>query len=337
MGDRQDSGPRGHVLLAGAAGFLGSHLADRLLHDGFAVVGVDNLVTGRLENLDHIRDHPRFRLVTADIIDPLTERGPFDWVFHFASPASPPRYLAHPLATLRANAEGTWRLLELARETGARFLLASTSEVYGDPTVHPQDEAYRGNVSAVGARSVYAEGKRYAEALTTSVSREHGVDVRIVRIFNTYGPRMDPADGRVVTNFVVQALRGEPLTIYGDGHETRSFQYVDDLVEGIRRMMDVDHRGPVNLGSPVEHSVRELAESVIALTGSASTIEIQPLRPDDPRRRCPDITLARRLLRWEPVVPLHDGLIRTIDHLRPRVVAAGDLDLSARVARSTTL
>jgi len=334
--DAHDRAQGGRVLLAGAAGFLGSHLTDRLLQDGFDVTGVDNLLTGRLENLAHLDGHAGFRLVLADVIKPLDLPGPFDWVLHFASPASPTRYMAHPIETLRANSEGTYHLLELAKRSGARFLLASTSEVYGDPDVHPQDERYRGNADAVDSRSVYHEGKRYAEALTTSVARQSEVDVRIVRIFNTYGPRMDPADGRVVTNFIVQALRGEPLTLYGDGSQTRSLQYVDDLVEGVRRMMTVDYGAPVNLGSAAEHSIRDLAELVIEVTGSGSTIRPGPLRPDDPRRRRPDVTLARRLLDWEPTVPLRLGLTRTVEYLRPRVLPATDPPSpSISVARST--
>ena len=317
---RHDAGTSGHVLLAGAAGFLGSHLADRLLADGFDVTGVDNLLTGRLENVAHLDGHPRFQLLIADVIEPLDLSGPFDWVLHFASPASPPRYMAHPIETMRANSEGTHHLLEVAKRTGARFLLASTSEVYGDPDVHPQDEGYRGNTNTVDSRSVYHEAKRYAEALTTSVAREAGLEVRIVRIFNTFGPRMDPDDGRVVTNFIVAALRGEPLTLYGDGRQTRCLQFADDLVEGVRRMMAVDYGAPVNLGGTTEITIRELAEMVLDVTGSASTIEHRPARPDDPRRRRPDITLARRLLNWEPTTPVRKGLTRTVEYLRPRVV-----------------
>jgi dTDP-glucose 4,6-dehydratase len=313
------------VLLTGAAGFLGSHLADRLLNDGFDVIGVDNLVTGRLTNIAHLEGNARFRLLIADAIEPLYLPARLDWVVHFASPASPPRYLAHPLETLRVNSAGTYHLLDLARKNGAHFLLASSSEVYGDPEVHPQDELYGGNANPVGPRSVYTEAKRFAEALTASYGREHGVVTRIARIFNTYGPRMSPDDGRVVSTFIVQAVRGDPLTLHGDGSQTRSFQYVDDLVEGVRRLMDADHAGPVNLGNPEECAIRRVAELVLEIVGSPSTLETRPLPADDPRRRRPDITLARRLLHWEPAVPLRDGLARTAASLRASLDQAAAL------------
>ncbi len=310
------------ILITGAAGFIGSHLTDRLLAEGHTVVGVDNFVTGRRQNVAHLADHARFCLVEHDAILPLAIDGPLDWVMHFACPASPPKYLAHPLETLRVSSEGTFHLLELARRTGAQFFLASTSEVYGDPAVHPQPEGYWGHVNPIGPRSVYDEAKRYAEALTLACHRTHGVPVRIIRIFNTYGPRMDPDDGRVVTNFIGQALRGQPLTVYGDGSQTRSFQYVDDLVEGIRRLMDVPFAGPVNLGNPEEYTMLELAQLIREMTGSTSPVVFAPLPDDDPRQRRPDISRANDLLGWRPRVTVEDGLARTIAYFR-RVLACG--------------
>lgn len=304
------------ILLTGAAGFIGSHLADRLLADGHEVIGVDNFVTGRRANITHLEGHPQFTLIEHDVIEPLDFPAPLDWVMHFASPASPPKYLAHAIETLRVNSEGTYHLLELARRKKAKFFLASTSEVYGDPQVHPQPETYWGNVNPVGPRAVYDEAKRYAEALTFSYHRAYGVPVRVARIFNTYGPRMDPHDGRVVSNFITQALRGEPLTVYGDGSQSRSFCYIDDLIEGIVRLMHVDYGGPVNLGNPEEYRVIDLARLIRELTGSSSAIVFKPLPQDDPKRRRPDISLARKLLNWSPVVPAREGLRRTIGHLR---------------------
>lgn len=304
------------VLLTGVAGFLGSHLAERLLGEGHEVVGVDNLSTGQSRNLERLGRYPRFTFLRADASRPLEVEGPLDWVLHFASPASPPRYLRLPIETLLVNAEGTRHLLDLSLRKGARFFLASTSEVYGDPLVHPQPESYWGNVNPVGPRSIYDEGKRYAEALTLAYHRAHGLSVRIVRIFNTYGPGMDPEDGRVVSSFIVQALKGEPLTVFGDGSQTRSFCYVDDLVEGIRRLMEVDYPYPVNLGNPEEYRVLDLALLVKELTGSASPIVFRPLPQDDPRQRRPDISLARRLLGWEPGIPLDEGLQRTVTYFR---------------------
>jgi dTDP-glucose 4,6-dehydratase len=304
------------VLLTGAAGFVGSHLTDRLLAEGAEVIGVDNFLTGRHDNIAHLRGNERFRLVEHDVITPLDVREPLDWVMHFASPASPPKYLARPTETLRVNAEGTYHLLELAKRRGAKFFLASTSEVYGDPLVHPQPEDYWGHVNSIGPRSVYDEAKRYAEALTASYGRSCGVPVRVIRIFNTYGPRMDPDDGRVVTNFISQALADRPLTVYGRGTQTRSLQYVDDLVEGIVRLMAVDYAQPVNLGNPEEFTVEEIARLVIELTGSRSTIVSEPLPVDDPQRRRPDISVARGLLGWEPGVPAREGLVNTIAHFR---------------------
>jgi nucleoside-diphosphate-sugar epimerase len=305
-----------NILLTGAAGFVGSHLTDSLLADGHEVIGVDNLATGRTANLAHLADEPRFSLLEADASRPLELDGPLDWILHLASPASPPRYLERPLETLLVNAEGTRHLLELARRTGAGFLLASTSEVYGDPLVHPQPEGYWGNVNSIGPRSVYDEGKRYAEAVTMAYQRHHGVATRICRIFNTYGPRMDPFDGRVVSNFVRQALAGEPLTVYGDGSQTRSFQYVDDLTDGIVRLLGADFSEPVNLGNPGEFTMVELAELVLELTGSRSELVFEPLPEDDPRQRRPDISRARKVLGWEPRIPLREGLARTIAAFR---------------------
>lgn len=306
------------ILLTGAAGFVGSHLAERLLREGHQVLGVDNFCTGQRQNLEYLTPFAGFSFLEADAARPLEVAGAFDWVMHFASPASPPRYLKMPLETMRVNAEGTRHLLELARARGAAFFLASTSEVYGDPLVHPQPETYWGNVNPIGPRSVYDEAKRYAETLTLAYHRTYGLPVRIIRIFNTYGPRMDPEDGRVVTNFIAQALRGEPLTVYGDGSQTRSFQYVDDLVEGIVRLMAVDYPEPVNLGNPEEYTMLELAQLVQELAGTSLPIVHEPLPQDDPKQRRPDITVAKRLLGWEPRVPLREGLLRTIAHFKER-------------------
>src|SRR5438105_9309595 len=311
------------VLVTGAAGFIGSHLTERLLAEGHRVVGVDNLLTGRWRNLDAFLDHPRFSFRVHDVVRPLRLRGPLDWVLHFASPASPPKYLAYPVHTLRSNAEGSYHLLELARARGAGLLLASTSEVYGDPHEHPQREAYWGHVNPVGPRSVYDEGKRYAEALVTGFHRRHGLPVRIVRIFNTYGPRMQPDDGRVVVNFILQALAGRPITIYGDGSQTRSFQYVDDLVDGVLRTLRADCIGPMNLGNPEEHTVLELAQLVREMVGTHVAIVNRPLPPDDPRQRRPDISLAARALGWRPAVPVEEGLRRTIEYFRTELAVDG--------------
>ncbi|HOF41857.1 MAG TPA: SDR family oxidoreductase [Candidatus Hydrogenedentes bacterium] len=307
------------VLVSGGAGFLGSHLCDRLLTEDWDVVAVDNLSTGRLRNIDHLLNHPRFRFQKRDITQPFTCNEPLDYVMHLASPASPPDFKTLPLETLRAGSFGTHQLLDLAHTHGARFFLASTSEIYGDPPPeqHPQKEDYWGHVSCNGLRSVYDEAKRYAEAVTTAYHRVHSLDTRIVRIFNTYGPRMRPDDGRVVTNFACQALQGHPLTLYGDGNQTRSFCYVSDLVEGFYRLLISDETGPVNLGTPDEYTVREVAEMIIELTGSPSEIICVPQPfPDDPRRRKPDITRARQVLGWEPEVELRDGLRRTIESLQ---------------------
>jgi dTDP-glucose 4,6-dehydratase len=302
------------VLISGAAGFLGSHLCDRFLADGHEVIGVDNFITGSRENLAELEREKRFTFIEANVSDGVRITGAVQGVLHFASPASPPDYLEHPIETLRAGSSGTENLLELARTNGARFMLASTSEVYGDPLQHPQTEGYWGNVNPVGPRSCYDEAKRYAEALTSAYHRHHGVDVRILRIFNTYGPRMRPRDGRVVSNFIVQALSGEPLTIQGDGSQTRSFCYVDDEIEGIVRLFERGDHRPMNIGNPDEYSVLQIAKLVSELTGTDSPLEFRPLPADDPKVRCPDISRARSELGWEPKVPLRAGLERTIAH-----------------------
>jgi dTDP-glucose 4,6-dehydratase len=304
-----------NLVVAGAAGFIGSHLCQRLLAEGHSVVGVDNFISGREENLSDLKRDPRFDFIEADVSEPLDIKG-VNGVFHLASCASPVDYLHYPIETMKAGSYATHHLLELTRENKARFFLASTSEVYGDPAVHPQPESYLGNVSSVGPRSVYDEAKRYAEACTMAYHRHHGVDTRIARIFNTYGPRMQPNDGRVVTNFVVQALTGQPLTIYGDGSQTRSFCFVDDEVEGLYQLFLRGDAEPTNIGNPGEFTVRQLADLVIEMTGSASPIERRPLPKDDPKVRRPDIARAKRLLGWEPRIQLREGLARTIEFFR---------------------
>jgi dTDP-glucose 4,6-dehydratase len=304
------------VLVTGAAGFLGSHLCDRLLAEGHRVVGMDNFLTGNPANIAHLRKHPSFQFVLHDVANFVEVQGPLDGVLHFASPASPVDYLDYPIQTLKVGSLGTHKALGLSKAKGARFLLASTSEVYGDPLVHPQPESYWGNVNPVGPRGVYDEAKRFAEALTMAYHRYHKLDTRIVRIFNTYGPRMRPKDGRVVSNFIVQAIKGDPLTVYGDGSQTRSFCYVDDLIDGIVRLFERGGSDPTNIGNPHEFTVRQLAELVLRLTGSRSRIVEQPLPTDDPKVRQPDIRHARETLEWEPRVALEDGLRRTIEYLR---------------------
>jgi dTDP-glucose 4,6-dehydratase len=303
------------ALITGAAGFLGSHLCDRLLQEGWEVEGLDNFLTGREENLAHLRGHPRFHFRRHDVTQPVEVPEPVELVLHFASPASPRDYLQNPIHTMKVDSLGTLHTLGVAKRYRARYVLASTSEVYGDPEVHPQPEEYWGHVNPVGPRSVYDEAKRFAEALAMAYHREHGVDVRVLRIFNTYGPRMRADDGRAVPTFIVQALRGEPLTVYGDGTQTRSFCYVDDLVEGVYRAAVADGLGGtvLNLGNPEEVQVRRLAELVRELVGTQVPIVHRPLPQDDPRRRCPDITRARRLLGWEPRVTLVEGLRRTVE------------------------
>ena len=302
------------VAITGAAGFLGSHLVDRFLADGHDVIGLDNFITGRPDNLAHLSTEPRFEFIEQDVSEPWRVAGRLDGVLHFASPASPPDYQAHPIETLKVGSAGTINALDVAEQHGARFFLASTSEVYGDPLVHPQVESYWGNVSSTGPRSMYDEAKRFAEAATMAYRRSRGVDTRIVRIFNTYGPRMRPADGRVVSNFIVQALRGEPLTIFGDGSQTRSFCYVSDEVEGLVRLFHSTEQDPVNIGNPDEFTMLELAGIVLELTGSTAGIEHRPLPGDDPKVRRPDITRARELLGWQPGVKLRDGVSATVAH-----------------------
>ena len=309
------------ILVTGAAGFLGSHLVDRLLREGHDVVGMDNLITGSPRNLSHLEREPRFTFVRQDVSRYIDVPGPLDGILHFASPASPIDYLELPIQTLKVGSLGTHNALGLARAKQARFFLASTSEAYGDPQVHPQPETYWGHVNPVGPRGVYDEAKRFAEAMTMAYHRYHGIDTRIVRIFNTYGPRMRPSDGRVVSNFIVQALSGEPLTIYGDGSQSRSFCYVDDLIEGIHRLWERGGPDPTNIGNPGEFTVRQLAETVLRLTGSASDIVYQPLPTDDPKQRRPDITKASTELGWEPHVPLEEGLKRTIPYFQ-QILAA---------------
>ena len=306
-------------VVTGGAGFLGSHLCDRLLAEGHRVLCVDNLITGRERNVEQLAGEPRFRFLRHDVSKPLFVDEPVDNVLHFASPASPIDYLELPIQTLKVGSLGTHNTLGLAKAKGARFLLASTSEVYGDPLVHPQPESYWGNVNPVGPRGVYDEAKRFAEAITMAYHRVHGLDIRIVRIFNTYGPRMRLRDGRVVPAFLQQALHGEPLTVFGDGSQTRSFCYVVDLIEGIFRLLTSDLRTPCNLGNPREMTIREFAEAILAVTGSSSPIAHQPLPEDDPKVRQPDITLARTGLGWEPKVPLEEGLRRTVEDFRQRL------------------
>jgi len=305
----------GRVVITGGAGFLGSHLCEAVLARGGRVVCVDDFSTGERENVERLVGSSDFELVVCDVSRGLSVSGDVDAVLHLASPASPPDYLAKPLETLAVGSEGTRHALELASSHRARFLLASTSEVYGDPDVHPQTEDYWGNVNPIGPRSVYDEAKRFAEALTMAWHRNRDADVSIVRIFNTYGPRLRPGDGRVVSNFLVQAIEGRPLTVYGDGTQTRSLCYVDDEVAGIVALLDSDVVGPVNIGNPAEISVSELAARVIELTGSSSPVVYEPLPTDDPTRRRPDISLARKLLGWEPVVALDVGLLRTAEFL----------------------
>ncbi|HEX8694186.1 MAG TPA: UDP-glucuronic acid decarboxylase family protein [Longimicrobium sp.] len=307
------------ILITGAAGFLGSHLCDRFLEAGHQVVGVDNFITGDPDNIAHLIGRPDFAFVQHDVTNFIYVEGPLDGVLHFASPASPVDYLEKPIQTLKVGSLGTHKALGLAKAKGARFLLASTSEVYGDPQVHPQPESYWGHVNPVGPRGVYDEAKRFAEAMTMAYHRYHGVPTRIVRIFNTYGPRMRPGDGRVVSNFIVQALRGEPISLYGDGSQTRSFCYVDDLIEGIYRLFFSERAEPTNIGNPHEFTVRELAERVLRLTGSRSEVARHPLPEDDPKVRRPDITAAREVLGWEPKVELEEGLQRTIPHFQKLV------------------
>ena len=303
-------------LVSGAAGFIGSHLCDRILAEGGEVVGLDNLITGSRENIEHLAGDARFWFKEFDCTKPIEESGRFDQVWHLASLASPKFYLRYPIETLESGSTATRNMLEIARRDGARFLLTSTSECYGDPLEHPQKETYWGNVNPVGERSCYDESKRYAEALTMAFHREHGVRTNIARIFNTYGPRMALNDGRVVPAFVDQALRGEPLTVFGDGTQTRSFCYVSDLVDGLFRLAQSDERFPVNLGNPIELTILEFAERTQRLMGTKSTLVFRPLPSDDPKQRQPDISKAKRLLGWEPRVALEDGLRETVEYFK---------------------
>ena len=307
------------VLITGAAGFLGSHLCDRFLAEGHDVVGLDNFVTGHADNIAHLIGNDRFQFLRHDISTSTYVEGPLDGVLHFASPASPIDYLELPLETLKVGSLGTHNALGLAKAKGARFFMASTSEVYGDPLVHPQKEEYWGNVNPVGPRSVYDEAKRFSEALTMAYHTWHGLDTRIVRIFNTYGPRMRPRDGRVVSNFIVQALRNEPITVYGDGSQTRSFCYASDEVDGIYKLFMNGDSSPTNIGNPDEYTVKQLAELVVELTGTRAPIVYEPLPKDDPKVRKPDITRARMMLGWEPKVHVRDGLARTIEYFQQHV------------------
>lgn len=305
------------ILVTGGAGFLGSHLCEKLLHQGYAVVCLDNFFTGREENIEHLRSNPAFQVIRHDVTVPLTGVE-VDEIYNLACPASPPHYQHDPIHTMKTSVLGALNLLEMAKAQGAKIFQASTSEVYGDPSVHPQHESYWGNVNPIGIRSCYDEGKRAAETLFFDYHRQHGVRIKVARIFNTYGPRMDPNDGRVVSNFIMQALRGQDLTIYGDGSQTRSFCYVDDLIEGFVRLMNSDDSitGPVNLGNPGEFTMLELAQKVLKLTGSKSRLVHKALPQDDPRQRCPDITRARQVLGWSPAVPLEDGLRHSIEYFR---------------------
>jgi nucleoside-diphosphate-sugar epimerase len=309
------------ALVTGGAGFVGSHLCERLLAGGDEVICVDNFSTGRRQNIVGMREHRGFTYLVRDVTEPLPALPRLDQIYHLASPASPPAYQRYPIETLRVNGEGTRHLLDLAAAHGARFLYASTSEVYGDPLQHPQSEEYRGNVSTVGPRSMYDEAKRYGEALTIAYGETHGVETRIARIFNTYGPRMDPDDGRVVSNFIVQALRGGPLTVYGTGCQTRSFQYVDDLIEGMVRLMVSTYCGPVNIGNPSEYTIFQLAQLIRELTATAAPIEFLTLPEDDPKQRRPDITLAQTVLGWAPRVSVRAGLAATIPYFQEELSA----------------
>jgi dTDP-glucose 4,6-dehydratase len=307
------------AVVTGGAGFLGSHLSDRLLAEGFRVIGIDNLITGNTDNIEHLAGNPDFKFIRRNVSEYIFVPGPVDYVFHFASPASPIDYLEHPIPTLKVGALGTHNTLGLAKDKGATFLLASTSECYGDPLVHPQSEDYWGHVNPIGPRGVYDEAKRFAEAMTMAYHRFHSMDTKIVRIFNTYGPRMRLQDGRVVPAFVSQALHNEPLTVFGDGSQTRSFCYVSDLIDGIVRLSLSDFHEPVNIGNPAEMTILDFAKKIMALTGSTSQIVFKPLPVDDPRVRQPDITRAKRLLGWQPKVDFESGVRETIGYFKQRL------------------
>jgi dTDP-glucose 4,6-dehydratase len=306
------------VVITGAAGFIGSHLAETLLHRGYSVIGIDNLLTGDTANISHLANRD-FMFIKHDVTNYIYVDGPVDVVLHWASPASPIDYLELPIPTLKVGALGTHKALGLAKAKGARFVLASTSEVYGDPLEHPQKETYWGNVNPIGPRGVYDEAKRFAEAMTVAYHRYHGVDTKIVRIFNTYGPRMRLNDGRAVPAFASQALRNEDVTVFGDGTQTRSFTYITDLVEGIIALMQSGEHGPINIGNPSEMTIAEIANTIIRMTGSTSRIIYKPLPTDDPKQRRPDITLARTLLKWEPKVGLDEGLVKTLEYFRSKI------------------
>ena len=305
------------ILISGAAGFLGSHLTDLLLGQGHDVVGVDNFITGKPENIAHLKSNSHYTFIKADVIQPVKIDGAVDRIYHMASPASPIGYVKHQVATLKVNSQGTWNLLELAETRGSRFLMASTSECYGDPAVHPQREDYWGNVNPIGLRSMYDEAKRFSEACTMAYSRERKVDTRIIRIFNTYGPRMDPYDGRVVISFIRQALHNEPLTVFGTGSQTRSLCYVSDLIRGIALTMESDFCEPINLGNSEEITILQIAQDILAMIPqSTSKITYHPMPPDDPRVRCPDISRAKQILGWTPVVPRREGMLKMIEFYR---------------------
>ncbi len=312
------------VLITGAAGFLGSHLCDKFIAEGYEVIALDNLSTGSLDNIQHLFGHPRFRFLHHDVTNFVHVSGPLDYILHFASPASPADYLRMPIHTLKVGSLGTLHLLGLARAKSARILVASTSEVYGDPKEHPQSEDYWGHVNPIGPRGVYDEAKRFLEAMTMAYHRVHGVQTRIARIFNTYGSRMRIDDGRAIPTFLCQALRGEDLTVYGSGQQTRSFCYISDMVEGIYKLLMSDYPEPVNIGNPEEMTIQQLAEYIIRLTGSRSKIRYHPLPEDDPQCRQPDISLARQVLQWEPRVSLHDGLMHTIEYFRQALQSSGE-------------
>ncbi len=308
------------IAISGAAGFLGSHLTDLLLEQGHQVVGLDNFLTGNPRNIAHLEGNPRYQFIERDVIQPLELEGPIDRIYHMASPASPIGYVKHQVETLKVNSQGTWNLLELAQAKEARFLMASTSECYGDPAVHPQREDYWGNVNPIGLRSMYDEAKRFSEACTMAYHRERGVATRLIRIFNTYGPRMDPYDGRVVISFIRQALRNEPITVFGDGSQTRSLCYVSDLVRGINLTMESDFVEPINLGNPDEMTILQMAKEIKSLVpGCTSEIVHRPMPPDDPKVRCPDITRARQILGWKPQISRRDGLARMIEFYREQL------------------
>uniref|UniRef100_A0A6V1P8H7 UDP-glucuronate decarboxylase n=1 Tax=Heterosigma akashiwo TaxID=2829 RepID=A0A6V1P8H7_HETAK len=314
---------RKRILVTGGAGFVGSHLVDRLMLAGHEVIVVDNMFTGRKQNVGHWFGHPHFTLVEHDVVEPIMLE--VDQIYHLACPASPPHYQFNPIKTIKTSTEGTLNMLGLAKRVGARILLTSTSEVYGDPEVHPQREDYWGHVNPIGPRACYDEGKRVAETMMYAYHRQAGVEVRVARIFNTFGERMHPNDGRVVSNFIIQALQGKPLTVYGDGQQTRSFQYVADLVDGLVRLMNGDYLYPVNLGNPDEYTIRDFADYVLELTNSTSRVEQLPATQDDPGQRRPDISLARKVLGWQPRVNVKEGILRTVQYFKKELESSGEI------------